>query len=75
MIDENNLDEQEGAPMDSGTGSPGTSFQVPDSMGGSMDNYSLLGPSKSIRNKKKKKKAHPNNRVLSFKDFIGRTPK
>lgn len=78
-MDKKKLQEQEGG-MDGGAmdtgGSPGVSHQVPASLAGSMDDYSLLGTSQNKKKgKKKKKKPHPNNRVLTFKDFIGKTPK
>jgi hypothetical protein len=75
MSDKDQLDEDMIAPMDGGNGSPGTSFQTPDSMGGSMDDYSLLGPGKSKKKSKKKKKPHPNNRIMTFKDFMARSTK
>lgn len=51
-----------------GTGSPGQFMQTPDAMAGSMDTFSLLGPGKKTKPKKKSKVA--GSKVLTFADFI-----
>ena len=61
-------------PADS-SGSPGTAFDVPQSVPGGMDTFSLLGPGKSTK-KRKKKKSKKNKykkgkgHIISFSDFF-----
>jgi len=65
------LEEDMIAPMDSGSSSPGTFFQSPETMAGSMDTMSLAGPlSKNKGKSKKKSKKKSKSKILSFKDFI-----
>lgn len=47
---------------------PGQTMQTPDSMAGTMDTFSLLGPGK--KKGAKKKDTHAGSKVLTFSDFI-----
>ena len=64
------------APIDSG-GSPGTSFDTPQSLAGGMDMFSKLGPGKPLKRKKRKKKKKKKskkttNAIISFDTFINK---
>lgn len=69
-ITEGKIEEDMIAPMDSGTGSPGSFFQSPETMAGSMDTMSLAGPLTKNKKSKSKSRKPKSSKILSFKDFI-----